>query len=69
MSPKQFAKMLQDTSDCREASYDKASGQYGKSWDDAAIECCPEPWARIVAILIFPGYADVWDWCEAVNKL
>lgn len=64
MTPKQFAKTLRRMSEVREASWD--GRRYDKSWDDVAIECAPEPWPRILAVLMIPEYADIWDWCDSV---
>lgn len=62
MTPQEFAKMCADTQDCRETSWDDRASRYDKTYLEAASECCPAEWAEIVAVLLFPGYADVWDW-------
>lgn len=68
---KDFAKLARKTFEVREASW--SGNRYGKDWDDAAKEAAlslgySEAWGEIVSILCFPGYVDVWEWCEKVEK-
>lgn len=62
LTPKQFAEFCQATFQLRENSYD--GDRYQLSLDEAAEQSCPKEWARIISILLFSGYADVWDWCD-----
>lgn len=67
MTPKEFAKMCRDTLELHEASYD-GEWKYAKSTSQAAEEACPKPWAPIIACLLTSCYADVWEWCDEVEK-
>ena len=67
-TPKEFAKMCRDALACREASWNDTKNRYMKPCLTAAAETCPEPWAPIVACLLTAGYADVWEWCDKVEK-
>ncbi len=62
MTHQEFAHAILKCGDVHEASWNGA--RYAKSWDDVAEEVCPGPWARIISILLFTGYADIWDWCD-----
>lgn len=75
LSPKDFAVICCKTHEIREASFDdKLNGGYGKylkDYNQAAQEACESlgynlQWARIISVLLFPGYCDVWDWCTEV---
>lgn len=73
LSPKDFAEICQEAHRIREYSWLPNRGRYDKDWNEATQEACTSlgynpQWARIIAILIFPGYSDVWDWCEEVSK-
>lgn len=72
LSPQAFAKLCKITQDIREASWDEVEGRgkYTKSYDDAAYQAVAvvgvaPAWAKIISVLLFPGYADVWDWVQA----
>lgn len=71
MTPEEFARVCKLTSDLREGSYNRPKDKYMLSYDNAAEIACArlkaDPrWARIISVLIFPGYCDVWDWCDEV---
>jgi hypothetical protein len=66
LSPKEFAALCRATQAAREASWiDAGRGRYQLSYREAAAQCCPQEWAAIIACLLTPGYADIWDWCDA----
>lgn len=74
VTPKQFAEWCKRVQDCREASYtfvdegDKY-GHYGLSYRQAAEIVLPSsPWAELIAVLLFPEYADVWEWVNKVSE-
>lgn len=66
LSPKEFATLLRAVQDVREDSYDARKNKYNKSFRQAARETCQEPWDEIIAVLLFPEYCDVWEWCDSV---
>lgn len=68
MTPQEFAQMLRRVADAHEASWQTDLQQYSKTLRDCCEEHCPQPWPEIVHTLLFPGYADVWDWCDTVLK-
>lgn len=73
MTPKDFAKLCQKTEELHELSWDQVKNKYKADYTDCAERACEElgydrAWAKIVSVLIFPGYSDVWDWCDEVLK-
>lgn len=65
IDPKQFAEWCVATHLIRENSYDGEQGRYTMGWEESAeFAGVPQPWAKIIAVLCFPGYCDVWEWCE-----
>lgn len=72
MTPKEFAKLLRLSLEIHEKSWD-GNRRYRKTWEQACEEASIElvisnEWAKIASILLFPGYADVWDWCERIEN-
>lgn len=75
LSPEAFASLLRKTNELREASWKELEMNlrdwYELDWNKAAELACRElgidpRWARIASITCFPGYCDVWDWCDEV---
>lgn len=64
ITPRQFAEWCKATELKHEESWN--GSQYTENYHDSAKKAgVPEPWAKIINVLMFPGYADVWDWVEA----
>lgn len=62
ITAQQFAQWCRATADMREASW------HDLSWQESAkVAGVPEPWAEIIAALLFHNYADAWDWVEKVD--
>ena len=73
LSPKEFAALLVKASEIHEASWrdgvPNRFGSYAKDWRQCCQEAgASEAWAEIMAVLLFPGYSDVWDWAEGQLK-
>lgn len=63
LDEKQFAEILDKADELHEASWD--GDRYTKKWQQCCQEAgANESWSKIMAVLLFPGYCDVWDWTE-----
>lgn len=72
MSPLELANVLQLTGSYRESSW---NGEfYVRDWHNCAVQALaelnqPPEFAPPISIMLYPEYADTWEWVEQViNK-
>lgn len=67
LTPTDFAKALRASADEYEASWD--GEKYTKSWDDVVKNYFIPDWQLIASLLLFTGYADIWNWADKVDPV